>query len=85
MTGLSPDTQAAIDRLAKTGHNSKRSRTLVIDTTGSTAFADIRWKAGEVFYTFTNGYSYIDEMDRETFKDWQADDSPGKWFNQNWK
>jgi hypothetical protein len=63
----------------------KRPRTLVIDTSGSEAFSDIRWRRGEVFYTFTNGYSYSDPMDRETFKDWRDADSLGAWWNKNWK
>jgi len=68
------------------GHNSKpRPRALVADTSGSTAFADVRWKAGQVFYAFANGYSYSDPMDRQTFKDWRDADSLGKWWNENWK
>jgi hypothetical protein len=69
----------------KAGHNSKRPRALVIDTSGSSAFDDIRWKGGEVFYTFTNGYGYSDAMDKATFRDWQAANSLGEWWNRNWK
>jgi hypothetical protein len=66
-------------------YNSKRSRTLVIDTSGSTAFADIRWKAGQVYYEFSNGYSYSDPMEKATFRDWQDADSLGAWWNKNWR
>lgn len=75
---------AEYNKPPKAGHN-KRGRVLVADTSGSSAFSDVRWKAGEAFYTFSNGYSYSDPMDKATFRDWQESQSLGKWWNENWR
>lgn len=68
----------------KQGHNSRRGRTLVIDR-DSSAFSDIRWRQGVAYYTFTNGYSYADAMDKSDFIDWAQSPSLGKWWNEEWK
>lgn len=84
-TAIDKNLKANAPTPAPKGHSSKRPRLLVADTSGSTAFSDIRWKGGQVFYTFTNGYAYSDPMDKATYRDWQGSDSLGEWWNKNWK
>ncbi|MGD0075351.1 MAG: hypothetical protein ABSD31_13580 [Candidatus Binataceae bacterium] len=71
--------------MSKIGHNvqqPKRSRakTLVADTSDSSCFDDLRFKAGVAYATFTDGSQYEYDIDRATFKEWM-EDSLGGFFN----
>jgi hypothetical protein len=60
----------------------RKPKSLSADTSGSTCFSDLRWKAGTAFVTFArDGSQYEFEMDRDTFEEWRSDASLGGWFN----
>jgi hypothetical protein len=58
-----------------------RSKTIVADTGGSKCFADLRYKNGTVFATFTDGSQYEYPLSRSDALDWFDDDSLGGYFN----
>jgi hypothetical protein len=62
-------------------HAAKTGKTLHI-TTPSTCFDSLTWKDGVVSAVFQNGYSYSTDLDLDTFMQWSADGSLGKFFNQ---
>jgi hypothetical protein len=63
-------------------HKKKPPKVLSADTSGSTCFADVRWKDNTAFVTFArDGSQYEYEMDRATFEEWASDASLGGWFN----
>jgi hypothetical protein len=59
----------------------KHGKTVVADTSGSTAFSDLRFKHGEAFATFSDGSQYSYPMSRDEFEDWAEADSLGSYFN----
>lgn len=64
----------------------KPPKVIVADVSGSTCFADLRWKNGTAFFTFArDGYEDSAEMDRDTFEEWASDGSPGGWYNSELK
>jgi hypothetical protein len=57
-------------------------KVLVADTSESSAIADLRWKNGVAYFTFSrDGYQDSMEMDRETFNEWNDSGSLGGWYN----
>lgn len=60
---------------------SSRSKTIVADTGGSKCFADLRYKDGTVYATFTDGSQYSYDVSRSEALEWFDDDSLGEYFN----
>lgn len=70
----------------KKGHGGKPKKrgsgTLVADTSDSTCFADLRYKGGSVYMTFTDGsQDIIDGMTKADAQDWFDADSLGGYYN----
>jgi hypothetical protein len=63
-------------------HRKKPPKVIVADVSGSTCFADLRWKDGVAYATFArDGSQYEFDVDRDTFNEWASDGSLGGWYN----